>query len=288
MNTLNGFYNVYKTPDMTSSDVVVKLRGILRSKTGVRFKVGHLGTLDPLAEGVLPIAVGSATKLFNFMLDKRKRYRATFVWGETTDTLDRGGSVTATGEKVTDADRVASACSQWVGTYPQTPPAYSAKSVDGARAYDLARRGVEVVLSPKEVTVYAIRMVEAQDNAFTFEIECSAGTYIRALCRDIADTMGTVGYMSKLYRLQSGEFGIDSAVTLANIETDLTAGFLPLADYAATLSRYDVPETYRKNVENGVTYPIQIDQSYARIDVGGVPYAIGYSQEGVLKIICRL
>lgn len=285
---MNGFYNVYKTPDMTSSDVVVKLRGILRTKTGVRFKVGHLGTLDPLAEGVLPIAVGSATKLFNYMLDKRKRYQATFVWGETTDTLDAGGRSTATGEAVTDADRVRVAASRLVGTIAQLPPAYSAKSVDGARAYDLARRGVEVSLAPKEVTVYAIELIAQDGNAFTFDVECSAGTYIRALCRDMAAEMGTVGYMRSLLRVQSGEFGMDGAVTLREIEQDLAAGFLSLEAFAETLAVYNVDEQYRKHIANGVPYPMDIDQSYARVDVGGVPYAIGCTQQGVLKIICRL
>jgi len=285
---VNGFYNVYKTPDMTSSDVVVKLRGILRSRTGVRFKVGHLGTLDPLAEGVLPVAVGSATKLFNYMLDKRKRYLATFVWGETTDTLDRAGQVTATAERVEDVERVSEAAIQQVGRIMQTPPAYSAKSVDGARAYQLARNGVEVALPPKEVTVYSIELVAHEANAFSFVIECSAGTYIRAICRDMAASMGTVGYMSKLTRTQSGEFALSGAVTLAQIEEDICAGYVSLADFAASLKCYNIDEQYRKHVENGVVYPMQIDQSYARIDVGGVPYAIGCTQEGVLKIICRL
>ena len=285
---MNGFYNVYKTPDMTSSDVVVKLRGILRTKTGVRFKVGHLGTLDPVAEGVLPIAVGNATKLFNYMLDKRKTYRATFVWGEETDTLDRAGRVTATGERVEDAERVLAAARSQVGVIRQTPPAYSAKSVGGRRAYDLARQGVDVDLPQSEVTVWSIDPVAHDANEFTFDITCSAGCYVRSICRDMARAMGTVGYMKKLVRTRSGEFGIESAVALSDVEKDLANGFVPLAAFARDLAVYDVPETYRKNVENGVPYPIHIDQPYARIDLGGVPYAIGHSQDDVLKVICRL
>ena len=140
-----------------------------------------------------------------------------------------------------------------------------------------------VIVTPK-----LIDLVEREANAFTFEVECSAGTYIRALCRDMASAMGTVGYMQKLVRVRSGEFDLSHAVYLKDIEQYIGAGFLPLTDFAANLPAYNIDETYRKNIENGVTYPLNIDQTYARIDIGGAPYAIGYTPDGILKIICRL
>lgn len=284
---MNGFFNVYKTPDMTSSDVVVKLRGILRSRTGTRFKVGHLGTLDPAATGVLPIAVGSATRLFNYMLDKVKIYRATFVWGVTTDTLDGMGQKIATGPLVEDVDLVRAVVPQMVGTYGQIPPQYSAKSVDGVRAYDLARRGVQVDLQPRTITVFSMQMVEYAGNRFTFDITCSAGTYIRAICRDMAMAMGTVGYMQSLLRVRSGEFDISSAHTLGDIEVDYMAAFLPLTQYAHDLPAFCLEESLRRTVDNGVPYAVDFTHPLVRVEVGGAPYGIGTRQNGLLKIICR-
>lgn len=284
---MNGFFNVYKTCDMTSSDVVVKLRGILRSRTGVRYKVGHLGTLDPMAEGVLPIAVGSATKLFNYMLDKVKVYRATFVWGVGTDTLDASGQVVAEGEKVDDEARVYLAAKLTEGTYAQMPPQYSAKSVGGVRAYDLARKGIEVALEPKVVSIHYIDLIEHEGNAFTFEIECTSGTYVRSICRDIAGYLGTVGHMSALERLRSGEFEVATAHTLDEIADNYAACFMPLEAYAGDLPILSLEESLRKNIDNGVPYPVSIRYPLVRVEVGDTPYGIGTQQDGLLKIICR-
>lgn len=286
---MNGFFNVLKSTSMTSSDVVVILRGILRSKTGVRPKVGHLGTLDPGGAGVLPIAVGSAVKLFDYMLAKTKVYRACFVFGETTDTLDSYGQVTERGDIVTDADKVQEACARLVGTYGQIPPAYSAKSVDGVRAYDLARKGVEVDLKPREVTIHSIQLVEQEGNAFTFDVTCSSGTYIRSLARDMAELLGTVGYMRYIIRLRSGEFDLASAATLKEIENDITAGFVPLDRYADSLPKVLIPEDKRTAVDNGVVYPMTGQENLLfQVVIGNLPYAIGTVKEGRLKVICKL
>ena len=285
---MNGFFNVYKQSGLTSSDVVVRLRGILRARTGVRYKVGHMGTLDPAAEGVLPIAVGSATKLFNYMLDKVKVYRADFVWGVTTDTLDATGTVTGEGPQVSDPDAVAVACRRLVGTYGQIPPQYSAKSVDGVRAYDLARRGVEVDLAPRVVTVYEIVVVRHEANRFVLDITCSGGTYIRSICRDMAALLGTVGHMAHLTRLRSGDFAVDDAVSLADIEGDYAAHFLPLARYAECLPCLSVDEKHRKALDNGMMYEATCDAPLVQVVLGGVPYGIGHTPNGILKIICRL
>ena len=285
---MNGFFNVYKEPTMSSSDVVVKLRGILRSQTGVRYKVGHLGTLDPAAEGVLPVAVGSATKLFGYMLDKVKVYRAIFVWGVKTDTLDATGTVLSTGRADFDINAVRIAAQGVVGTYGQVPPQYSAKSVDGVRAYKLARQGIEVVLAPKEVCVYSAEVLSHEDNRTELLISCSAGTYIRSIVRDMAASMGTVGYMQSLLRVQSGTFTVDTAVKLCDIEVDCNAYFLPLARWAEGLTDYTFDETLRKNIENGVPTAAEADVPMYRVVIGHEPYAVGHTENGLLKIICRL
>ena len=151
---MKGFVNINKPSGMTSSDVVVKVRGILRRASGEKQKVGHLGTLDPIGTGVLPIAVGSATRLFDYMQEKVKVYRATFVFGQTTDTLDITGNITGECDVFPTKEQIDVAVSAIHAEIDQFPPHYSAKSVDGVRAYDFARKGIGVDLKPKRITIY--------------------------------------------------------------------------------------------------------------------------------------
>ncbi|MEG1528940.1 MAG: tRNA pseudouridine(55) synthase TruB [Clostridia bacterium] len=157
---MRGFVNINKPPHMTSSDVVVLVRGILRRVTGERYKVGHLGTLDPLGTGVLPIAIGKATRLFDILTQKEKIYIATFKFGETTDTLDSGGTTTDSGQFIPTKQDIESVLASFVGDINQLPPQYSAKSVDGKRAYEYARLGKEVVLAPKLVHIESIKILD--------------------------------------------------------------------------------------------------------------------------------
>ncbi len=286
---MNGFYVLLKSTDMTSSDAVIKLRGILRRQTGEKHKVGHLGTLDPGGSGVLPIAVGSAVKLFDYLLDKPKVYRAQFVWGTQTDTLDSYGRVVAQGVAVDDVNKVMQAAAACVGTYDQMPPAYSAKSVDGVRAYDLARRGIQPDLKPKRVQVRDIRLVSSEGNRFTFDIACSGGTYIRSICRDMATAMGTVGYMSMIIRLSVADWQLSQAVTLQEIEADREAGWVPLTEWTAALPMVDVPEDRRVAVQNGVPYALpDTTNGLFGVRIGEDLWAIGTQKDGWLKVICRL
>ena len=212
---MNGFYNVIKPIGWSSSDLVVKIRGILRKKTGEKVKVGHLGTLDPLATGVLGVAVGSATKLFDYFLSKRKTYIATCVLGKTTDTLDSAGQITSQVpvEDITD-DRLRSVLSSFVGEIEQIPPLYSAKSVDGVRAYRLAYKGVDVDLKPCHVTVHSLELLSRESNeTFRFKVECSGGTYIRSLARDIGKALGSGAYLTALCRTRVGDVRIDDCLT---------------------------------------------------------------------------
>jgi tRNA pseudouridine55 synthase len=236
----DGFVNINKPIGWTSSDVVVKVRGILQKHAGKKLTVGHLGTLDPQAQGVLPIAVGKATQLFDGYLKKRKKYVAEFTFGETTDTLDSEGEIKFHEPFVIYEDILRRVLNQFRGKIMQVPPAYSAKLVGGKRAYDLAREGKNFELDAKEVEIFSLNAENLRGNKADFYIECSAGTYIRSLARDIAKVLGTVGYMSKLKRTQVGEFLIDKAVSVAEFEQNPIEYLDPLA-----ISVYD---TYPKGI----------------------------------------
>ena len=286
---MNGFYNVIKPIGWTSSDLVVKIRGILRRQTGAKVKIGHLGTLDPLATGVLGVAVGSATKLFDYFLSKRKTYIATCVLGKSTDTLDSAGQITAEVpvEDITD-DRLRSVLSSFVGEIEQIPPLYSAKSVDGVRAYRLAYKGVDVDLKPCHVTVHSLELLSRESNeSFRFKVECSGGTYIRSLCRDLGAALGYPAYMAALERTQNGMMRLEDAVTLERIQSDVTDGFVILETFGASLQRADFSEKLRTKIENGVKQSVSLENGLASVYVGGEFYGIGEVKEGVLRVVAR-
>lgn len=244
---MKGFVNIFKPVNMTSSDVVVKVRGILRRATGEKHKVGHLGTLDPLAIGVLPIAIGKATRLFDYMQEKKKVYYATFKFGETTDTLDCGSQITQRVEKQISFAEVLNVIDKLIGEVEQMPPQYSAKSVGGRRAYDIARKGGIAELSPKKVNIYNLELLDIASidanstlalpsralaaNEYAFKITCGSGTYIRSIARDMATLLGTVGYMTSLCRTQSGDFLAQDAINFDEFEKNPLSFITPI-DYA--------------------------------------------------------
>jgi len=223
--------NINKPQGWTSNDVVQKIK---HAKKLYNEKVGHLGTLDPFATGVLPITIGKATRLFDYYLKKDKKYIALFEFGKTTDTLDIYGTITDTcDKKICEAD-IEKILSKFTGNISQMPPMYSAKKVEGKRAYDVARHGGEVKLQAKDVVVHTFTLLEKNakcikkylkidekvqkyinfTQVFAFEIECSSGTYIRSLVRDVASALGTVGYVVSLVRVQAGRFDIDDSIGL--------------------------------------------------------------------------
>ncbi|GHV00194.1 hypothetical protein FACS1894211_07000 [Clostridia bacterium] len=210
-----GFFNVYKEKGMTSAAAVGKLKRILRQKG-----LGHMGTLDPMAEGVLPIAAGRpATKMFDLLRAKKKEYAAEFTFGILTDTLDTTGKITAEGGHVPSEAEIRAVLPRFLGRISQLPPDYSAKSVGGVRAYDLARRGAETNLKPVEIKIYEYELTGNKGGGvFGFRILCGGGTYIRALARDLGTALGTHCVMSALTRTKSGCFTVEDARTLKEIE----------------------------------------------------------------------
>lgn len=177
-----------------------------------------MGTLDPMACGVLPIAIGKATRLFDYSLDKTKTYVAVFDFGYTTDTLDSTGKETARDDRIIEKEDILKLLPNLIGDIDQIPPLFSAKNVNGKRAYDLARAGVEFELKPKKVSIYKIELLEkVGKNRYKFLIQCSSGTYIRAIARDMASAMGTLGSMSYLERTETGVFSLDTSIELNTI-----------------------------------------------------------------------
>lgn len=234
---MTGFINVDKPQGKSSAYAVNVIKRLTHEK------VGHMGTLDPMATGVLPIAVGNATRLFDFFLEKRKRYIATFRFGMDTDTLDTTGAVLKKGGFVPSVDEVNSVLGEFIGELDQIPPNYSAKNVDGKRSYTLAREGKEFVLPPKKVSVYSIKLINSEGSLFTFDIECGGGTYIRALARDIGKRLSTCAVMSALRRVESGNFKIDKSVALDSLKEENVKEYiipvqdvLPFESFSATRS----------------------------------------------------
>ncbi len=211
-----GFFNVDKPSGITSGAVVNKCKWL----TGV--PCGHMGTLDPLASGVLPIGIGNAARLFDYFLQKEKIYVAEFTFGVTSDTLDSTGELVYGGD-IPTLENVQSVLPDLVGDIMQMPPKYSAKNVNGKRGYELARAGVEFELTPKQVRIESINCLGKSDkeNAFLFRIQCGGGTYIRSIARDMACALGTQAVMSSLRREQSGIFTLGNSIPYAILEEDL-------------------------------------------------------------------
>lgn len=211
---ISGWINLEKPYDLTSTHAVGRIRRLFDAQ-----KAGHAGTLDPLATGILPIALGEATKTVPFLVDADKAYRFTIAWGRTTATYDREGETIAQSDVRPTIAEVEAVLPRFIGEIDQVPPAYSAIKVDGERAYDLARAGEIVELASRKVNVFDARVVEAPDaDHLTLEMECGKGTYVRAIVRDIAEALGACGHVSALRRTRVGQFTEQSAVALELLE----------------------------------------------------------------------
>jgi tRNA pseudouridine55 synthase len=210
---VNGIINVYKEKGYTSHDVVAKLRGIFRQK-----KIGHTGTLDPDAEGVLPVCLGKATRVCDLLADKDKVYDAVLRLGIVTDTQDMTGRVQSEQEASCTQEELEETIRGFVGDYWQTPPMYSALKVNGKKLCDLARAGVEVERKPRQVTLYSIQIEEVSLPRVRMRVHCSKGTYIRTLCHDIGQALGCGGCMESLVRTQVANFMLQKAHRIAEIE----------------------------------------------------------------------
>ena len=259
-NKYNGLINVYKEPGFTSNDVVAKLRGILHQK-----KIGHTGTLDPDAVGVLVVCLGTGTKLVEMLTDHDKEYIAVCRLGVTTDTQDMSGNVIQTSEVNVTRQELSEAVRAFVGNYDQIPPMYSAIKKGGKKLYELAREGIEVERKPRRIHIEAITILDdsklESDGIFTMEVKCSKGTYIRTLCNDIGERLGCGAAMQHLTRTCVGAFHLEDAHTLSEIEKMRDEGdlfsIIKSPEYIfCDLDRIRVRDDARPLLENGNSFRV--------------------------------
>lgn len=275
---MTGLIDLYKPSGMSSAQAVARVRKILGEKT-----VGHMGTLDPMAEGVLVIGVGKATRLFDYLVQKKKSYTAKFTFGYETDTLDAFGSTVATTNDIPSDTAVLAAMQSMVGKIEQIPPVYSAKHVDGERAYKLARRGAEAELKPVSVEIYGVELVcQPRPNELVFNIECSAGTYIRSLCRDAARLCGSLATLTYLQRTSSGRFKVQDSITLENLQVVKGSALMPVED-ALDLPKMQIAESMYDDLSCGRRVECEFDGD-AFIYCRGELFGIGSSVGGILNL----
>ena len=292
---MHGWLVIDKPVGPGSTEVVAKVKRALRDGGYARLKVGHGGTLDPMASGVLPIALGEATKLAGRMLDADKCYEFTIRFGEETDTLDAEGKVVERSSKWLDDADVEDVLVEFVGTIEQAPPAYSALKLGGRRAYALARSGAEVTLAKRRVTVHALdyrasRREEGLLHA-TLVARVSKGTYIRSLARDIARALDSVGHVTVLRRLRAGPFGLESAISLDKMvelakARQLEQALLPLAAGLDDIPALPVtPDQARALREGRRLAGIAAKPGLHLATEGSVPVALVELSEGDLRVV---
>lgn len=255
---MNGFLNILKPPGMTSAGVVAAVRRLTGEK-----RVGHAGTLDPEAAGVLPVMIGKAARLFDYLVDKEKEYVAECAFGTATDTQDATGRVIAAGENYPAYAQVQQAAAQLVGDIWQRPSMYSAIKQDGVAMYERARRGETVEVPLRQVHVASIDLHgETADHGVLMTIRCGRGTYIRSICSDMGEKVGCPAHMRFLLRSQSGVFRLDTAMTLEEAaafaqEGSLSQHLLALDMPLQHLPRVDASARLHKQVENGAKLPLK-------------------------------
>lgn len=250
---MDGILNVYKEKGYSSHDVVAKLRGILRMK-----RIGHTGTLDPDAEGVLVVCIGKGTKLADMITDKDKSYKAVLKLGITTDTQDLSGNILKTGEVRADLEQTEAVIKSFIGEYMQLPPMYSAIKVGGRKLYEYARKGEEIERERRRVHIQDIKILEhkQEEHEITMLVDCSKGTYIRTLLNDIGEALGCGGAMKELTRTRVGSFCIDSALKLSEVsrlaEADMLKDYLiPTEDIFPSYCKVILQREHNKLVHNG-------------------------------------
>lgn len=291
---ISGFICVDKPKGWTSSDVVAVLRGVISKSVGYKVKVGHMGTLDPMATGVLPVAVGKAARLFDILMNKKKGYSAQVSFGSETDTLDGEGAVIAQTDILPTAAQLKCACSAFIGDIEQVPPAYSAKSVGGVKAYKLARNGLEVQLRSVKVHIDAITLQKVNGSekysdadkvkVAEFSVDCGGGTYIRSLSRDIAHKCGSLGTMTALKRTYSGPFTCENAVGIETVKQEALKYLIPVTQVLAEI--YESEELNERDIKaftNGVPVRTNRADGDVLVTIGGREYAIARCNGGKMK-----
>ena len=285
---MDGILIINKPKQYTSHDVVAKVKKICGEK------VGHTGTLDPMATGVLPLLLGQGTKLSKYLINHDKTYIATIQLGKKTDTLDSEGSILE--ERIVDGkllnkENVQRVLECQIGKQIQTPPIYSAIKVNGKKLYEYARKGVEVEIPKREIEIYNIELLDIneKDKTIEFKVHCSKGTYIRTLCENIAEKLGTIGYMKELNRVQVGQFNLNQAITVEELEKNkenekfLNQHLITVQNFFEKYSIVELKEEKLKLFLNGVQLTNNNDDGLYQIKVNNVVVGIGTIKNKLLK-----
>lgn len=279
-----GILIVDKPADWTSQDVVSKLRGVFHEK-----RIGHGGTLDPMATGVLPIFVGRATRAVEFFESAEKEYIAGLRLGVVTDTQDTTGTVLTQAPVTVTREEVAAALSAFLGAQQQLPPMYSAVKIGGQKLYELARKGREVARKPRDIVLHQLELLDGAGEHYTFRVRCSKGTYVRTLCHDLGQKLGCGGCMEALRRTAAGCYPLDQAVPLAEVvaHPDPASLLIPIDSLFAHLPKVKLQERQMKLLSNGALVPVSgvPNGEYRVYDPAGGFAALCRAEGGRLKTI---
>jgi len=268
---ISGIINVLKPAGMTSNGVLSQIKKSLHPN-----KIGHLGTLDPSATGVLPVCINKATKLFDLYLKKEKVYRTIFVFGKETTTLDSDGEATNQNGVVVEETNLITVLKTFIGKQLQMPPKYSAKKINGKNAYDLARQNVDFELAPKEIEIFEINLIA----------KLSTNKYIRSLARDIAQKLGTFGYMGALIRLKSGNFDIKDSVMLGEITEQ---SIIPLENVLKDRKKIFISDKFYDKINNGCSVKVDgADEQNVVVYCKNTLFGLGNIENGTLKLSVNL
>ncbi len=286
---MNGIIIINKEKNWTSNDIVQKLKGILHEKTG------HTGTLDPLATGVLPILIGKGTSLSKYLVNHDKEYIATIKLGEKTTTGDKEGEVIEkrpVTDKMFEIEKIKNVFDSFKGKQSQIPPMYSAIKVNGKKLYEYARSGKEVEVKHRNIEIFEINLISTSKDKreIMYKVWCSKGTYIRSLCEDIAEKMGTVGFMKELNRIRVGEFKIEQAVKISDIVKDgyidkniIEKSIISLEDFFKDKSAVCLNDSNLFKFLNGVKVDVNLDDGIYKVYNKDIFIGIGTVQNNKIK-----
>jgi len=277
---MNGIIVVNKPEGFTSHDVVAKLRGILKTR-----RIGHSGTLDPMATGVLPIFVGRATRACEFATGDDKTYRAEMLLGTVTDTQDITGNIISTSPVDVSNELLNSTINSFVGEISQIPPMYSAIKVDGKKLYELARRGVEVERKSRDITIHSITFERISSDTVVLETRVSKGTYIRTLCHDIGKALGCGATLTKLERIQAGAFTLNDAYTIDEIQEKGAVLLRPVDSLFQEFPEIFVDEKSAFRIKNGATIKFEAPDGKYRVYCCDEFLMLGKIENNILKTI---
>lgn len=277
---MDGIILINKPKNCTSYDIVRKTKKIFNEK------VGHAGTLDPNATGVLPILIGKGTQISKYLMNHDKTYEAVLKLGEKTDTADIEGNVTEKQEiqqSILQKEYVEKVFKSLIGKLEQVPPIYSAIKINGKKLYEYARNGQSVEIKSRVIEIYNLELIKIENFEITYKVHCSKGTYIRTLCEQIAEKLGTIGYMKELKRTQVGEFKIENSIKIENLEDDIEKYFITIEKYFQSYKQINLDSKKLQLFLNGVQLTHNLKNGIYRVYSEDIFIGIGIIKDSLLK-----